>query len=355
MDKTMRIEDLNDRSRAIFRYIVESYLETGEPVGSRTLSRMAGVSLSAASVRNVMADLEDLGLLESPHTSAGRLPSHLGLRLFVDGLLEVGDLSEVERANIESQCQARGRSPDDVLGEATQLLSGLSRCAGLVVAEKVETPVRHVEFVHLGPGRALVVVVQENGDVENRVVEVPQGLPPVALQHASNYLNARFAGRTFEEARKLIEDEISHDQAALDVLAARIVQAGLATWGGAEQDPALIVRGQANLLEDVRAIEDLERVRRLLEDLETKRDMLRLVKASRDAEGVRIFIGAENNLFSLSGSSVIVAPYMSGDDSDDPTRRKIIGVIGVIGPTRLNYARIIPMVDYTARVVGRLL
>ena len=351
----MRIEELNERSKTIFRSNVESYIESSEPVGSRTLSRIGGLTLSPASIRNVMADLEDLGLLESPHTSAGRLPSHLGLRLFVDGLLEVGDLTESERANIESQCLAKGRATEDVLNEATQLLSGLSRCAGLVVAEKVETPVRHVEFVHLGPGRALVVVVHENGDVENRVIEVPHGLPPSALQHASNYLNARFAGRTFEEAKKLIEAEISQDKAKLDRLAANVVHTGLATWGGADQDPALIVRGQANLLDDVRAIEDLERVRRLLEDLEAKRDMLRLVKASRDAEGVRIFIGAENNLFSLSGSSVIVAPYVSGGDAADPHGGKIVGVIGVIGPTRLNYARIIPMVDYTARVVGRLL
>ncbi|MGF1606032.1 MAG: heat-inducible transcriptional repressor HrcA [Rhodothalassiaceae bacterium] len=347
----MKLEDLNERSRAIFRDIVETYLTTGEPVGSRRLSQ--SIALSPASIRNVMADLEDLGLLAAPHTSAGRLPTDRGLRLFVDGLLEVGDLTEADRRNIDEQCAAAGRAPEDMLAEATHLLSGLSRCAGLVMAEKLEKPVRHVEFVNLNPGRALVVVVHEDGAVENRLIETPLGLPVSALQQASNYLNARFAGRTFEEARKLIETEIAADQAQLDALTAKVVSGGLATWSGEVGEmPSLIVRGQSNLLEDVKAAEDLERVRQLFDDLESKRDVIKLLESARQGNGVRIFIGAENNLFSLSGSSVIVAPYMKGEPGGE---QRIVGVIGVIGPTRLNYARIIPMVDYTARVIGQML
>lgn len=344
----MKLDDLNDRSKSIFRDIVESYLKTGEPVGSRRLSR--SIALSPASIRNVMADLEDLGLLAAPHTSAGRLPTEVGLRLFVDGLLEVGDLTEDERRNIEAECSAKGRAPEEMLSTAINALSGLSSCASLVMAEKAERPVRHVEFVNLGPGRALVVVVHEDGSVENRLMETPLGLPPSSLQQAANYLNARLSGRTLEEAGRLVELEIRAQQTELDTLTQKVVASGLATWSGtaADDGAVLIVRGQSNLLEDVAALEDLERVRRLFDDLEAKREVVKLLNSARDGSGVRIFIGSETNLFSLSGSSVIVAPYMNGE-------QRIVGVIGVIGPTRLNYARIIPMVDYTARVIGQML
>lgn len=346
-DGIMQIGTLNDRSRAIFRSIVEAYLGHGDPVGSRTISRLPGIDLSAASVRNVMSDLEEAGLIASPHTSAGRVPTELGLRLFVDGLLEIGDLSEQERASIDSQCAARGRRREDVLEEAIGLLSGLSHCAGLVLAPRSEAPVRQIEFVHLSPGRALVVLVMHDGTVENRVIDLPAGMPPTALKRASNYLTARLGGRGFREAREAIEAELRARQAELDALAQKVVEAGLATWSGDDQ-PSLIVRGRANLLEDVRAMEDLERVRKLFEDLESKRELVSLLDSTREAEGVKIFIGSENKLFSLSGSSLVVAPYLEGDG-------KIVGVIGVIGPTRINYGRIIPMVDYTARVIGKLL
>ncbi|MDA5194655.1 heat-inducible transcriptional repressor HrcA [Govanella unica] len=346
----MRLDELNARSRDIFRQIVETYLETGEPVGSRTLARMTGLTLSPASIRNVMADLEDAGLLFAPHTSAGRIPTHSGLRMFVDGLLEVGDLTDSERRNIEAQCRVAGRRPEDVLAEATGALSGLSHCAGVVMVPKTNAPLRHMEFVSLGPGRALAVIVGEDGSVENRLVDLPLGLPPSALVQASNYLSARVVGRSFEEARALIERELGDKQAELDLLTSQVVAAGLATWVGGEdagaQESGLIIRGWGHLLDDVQAQSDLERVRKLFDDLETKRDLARLLDLARDAEGVRIFIGAENNLFSLSGSSVIIAPVSNGQE-------KIIGVIGVIGPTRLNYARIIPMVDFTAKMVGR--
>ncbi len=343
----MQIEALNSRSRAIFRAIVEGYLDSGDPMGSRTVSRTPGIDLSAASIRNVMADLEDSGLIYSPHASAGRVPTELGLRLFIDGLLEIGDLTEEERSSIDIQCQSKGRRREDVLEEATSLLSGLCQCASLVMVPKTEAPIKHVEFVPLSPDCALVVVVTEDGSVENRVIDLPPGLPAASLVYAGNYLNSRFKSRTFEEARRLIEQELAQQKAELDDLTAKVVEQGLATWTGDGQ-PSLIVRGRGNLLEDVRALEDLERIRKLFDDLETKKDLTRLLQSAHTAEGVKIFIGAENNLFSLSGSALVVSPYMKGDS-------KIVGVIGVVGPTRINYARIIPMVDYTARVIGRLL
>ncbi|RMD88358.1 MAG: heat-inducible transcriptional repressor HrcA [Alphaproteobacteria bacterium] len=344
---TVAIESLDERSRTIFRSIVETYLARGEPVGSRTVSRQPGVELSPASIRNVMADLEESGLIYSPHTSAGRIPTELGLRLFVDGLLEVGDLSEEERAQIDARCAAKGRHRDEVLEEASELLSGLCQCAGLVMAPKAEAPVKHIEFVAISPERALVVIVTEEGTVENRVIDLPPGLPAASLTRATNYLNARFQNRTFEEARGIIETELKEQRAELDALSAKLVEEGLATWSGGGA-PSLIIRGRANLLEDVHALEELDRIRRLFDDLETKEGLVRLLESARTAEGVKIFIGSENKLFSLSGSSLIVSPYMKGGG-------KIVGVIGVIGPTRINYGRIIPMVDYTARVVGSLL
>ncbi|MGE5269080.1 MAG: heat-inducible transcriptional repressor HrcA [Thiohalocapsa sp.] len=342
------IGELSERSREIFRLIVDSYVSTGEPVGSRTLSRLLAQNLSPATIRNVMADLEEAGLLYSPHTSAGRLPTEAGLRLFVHGLLEIGNLGEVERHNIESLCAARGKSLSQALEEATAALSGLSHCAGVVVVPKQERPLKHIEFVHLGPGRALVVLVTEDGLVENRVIEVPLGLPPSTLVAASNFLNARLIGRTIEEARAEIDSEIDSHKAQLDELTSRVVATGIASWAGGDGNSALIVRGQANLLEDVTALADLDRLRSLFEMLETKETMLRLLDASRQAEGVQIFIGAESHLFGVAGCSMIIAPYHN-------SREQIIGAIGVIGPTRINYARIIPMVDYTAKMIGRII
>jgi heat-inducible transcriptional repressor len=342
------IHELNERSREIFRLIVDGYVATGDPIGSRTLSRRLSQNLSPATIRNVMADLEEAGFLYSPHTSAGRLPTEAGLRFFVHGLLEVGRLAEDERRSIESLCAAGGKSLAQALEEATTALSGLSRCAGVVVVPKQDRPLKHIEFVHLGPGRALVVMVTEDGLVENRVVEVPLGLPPAALVSAGNFLNARLIGRSIDEARAAIQAEIDSNQAQLDDLTSKLVAAGLASWAGADKGSALIVRGQANLLEDITAIADLERLRALFEMLETRETMLRLLDASMQGEGVQIFIGAESHLFGVAGCSMVVAPYHN-------SREQIVGAIGVIGPTRINYARIIPMVDYTARVIGRLL
>lgn len=342
------IGELNERSREIFRHVVDAYVETGEPIGSRTLSRRLSSNLSPATIRNVMADLEEAGLLFAPHTSAGRLPTEYGLRLFVSGLLEIGALGPDEREQIDLRCRAAGRSLEQMLSEATTMLSGLSHCAGLVLAPKTESALKHIEFVNLGPGRALVVMVTEAGVVENRLIEVPPGLPLSALQEATNYLSARLAGRTLEEAREAVLEELESRRAQLDELSARVVQEGLATWSGTKSDGALIVRGQANLLQDVHAIEDLERIRHLFDALETREQMLRLLDLVTTAEGVQIFIGSENKLFSSAGCSLIVAPYQN-------SREEIVGAIGVIGPTRINYARIIPLVDYTAKVIGRLI
>ena len=342
---------LNERSREIFRTIVESYLTTGEPVGSRNLSRILPISLSPASVRNVMSDLEQLGLIYAPHTSAGRLPTELGLRFFVDALMQIGDLTEGDRRSIEAQVAGTGtnKSVEAVLTEASQMLSGLTRSAGVVLTTKNNVRLKHIEFVRLEPERALAVLVAEDGQVENRVLNVSAGLPTSALVEAGNFLNARIRGKTLAELRAEIENAASQGQAELDQLTQKIIAAGLASWSGGENDDRqLIVRGHANLLDDLHALDDLERVRSLFDALETKRGVIDLLGRAERADGVRIFIGSENKLFSLSGSSTIVAPYRDGEG-------RIVGVIGVIGPTRLNYARVIPMVDYTARVVSRLL
>jgi heat-inducible transcriptional repressor len=346
------LANLSERSREIFRRIVESYLERGEPVGSRHLSRLLPMALSPASVRNVMQDLEELGLIYAPHTSAGRLPTELGLRFFVDALLELGDIGKDERERIDAQVKAASHEPtmEGVLGEAVTMLSGLTRSAGIVVTSKDNVRLKHIEFLRLEPERGLAILVGEDGSVENRIVPIPPGLPPSALIEAGNYLNARIRGRTLAEVKIEIEASRQAAESELGELTTRLIATGLASWSeyAAGHSPQLIVRGQANLLEDLNAIEDLERIRLLFADLETKKDVIDLLSRAEGGEGVRIFIGSENKLFSLSGSSMIAAPF------HDPQQR-IVGVLGVIGPTRLNYARIVPMVAYTSKVVARLM
>ena len=327
---------------------METYLETGEPVGSRTLSK--GISLSPASIRNVMADLADLGLVSAPHISAGRMPTHAGLRLFVDGFLQLGEPAETDRAMITDRLTSSGRDMESILDEASSLLSGLTGGAGLVSSPKRDAPVKHVEFVPLGTGDALCVLVTGDGDVENRLVHLPKGILNTTLIEAGNYLNARLQGRTLGEAAGDVRADIAERRAQLNEAAANLIEMGLAEWGGdAPGDGrSLIVRGRANLLEDASAAEDIDRVREIFNALERQQGVLDLLDSTQEADGVRLFIGAENNLFPSSGSSVIVAPYMNAG-------RHVIGALGVIGPTRMNYARVIPMVDYTARVVGEIL
>jgi heat-inducible transcriptional repressor len=347
------LASLDRRSREIFKRIVDQYLETGEPMGSRNISRLLPSALSPASVRNVMADLEQLGLIYAPHTSAGRLPTDFGLRFFVDALLEIGDLSADERRLIETQVKAGtapGRTVESLLAEASQALSGLSRGAGVVLANKADIRLKHIEFIRLEPTRALVVLVGEDGSVENRIVDLDAGTTPSSLIEAGNYLNAHLRGRSLSEAKSELERRQVTLRAELDKLTGDLIEKGLASWAavGSGQPETLIVRGRANLLDDVTAAEDLERIRLLFDDLETQRELIRLLGNAETGDGVRIFIGSENQLFSLSGSSLVVSPYRDSE-------QRIVGVLGVIGPTRLNYARIVPMVDYTAKVVGRLL
>jgi heat-inducible transcriptional repressor len=343
------LSTLDARAREIFREIVEAYLTTGEPVGSRTLSR-GGVGLSPASIRNTMADLVGLGLLDSPHAMAGRRPTQQGLRFFVDSLLQLGDVPDEEKREIDARIANAGTSAQDVLGAASELLSGLAGGAGLVVTPERDAPVRHAEIVGIGPGQALLVLVFEDNQVENRVINTPPDMPPGALAEAANYLNARFKGRTLAEARAAASEALTRDRAALDQAAAKLVESGLVEWSG--EDPtlgrSLIVRGRGNLLQDQQAVADLERARRLFDDLEKTRELIQVLDLAKASEAVRVFIGSENSLFSLSGSSLIVAPYMNAE-------RRVVGALGVIGPTRLNYARVIPVVDYTARVVGKVL
>ena len=343
------LAQLNERSREIFRRIVESYLGTGEPIGSRNIARIIPMTLSPASVRNVMQDLEQLGLVYAPHTSAGRLPTETGLRFFVDALMQVGDLTEDERRKIEGQVAGAGKSVESVLTEASHMLSGLTHSAGVVLTAKSNMRLKHIEFVRLEAERSLVVMVAEDGQVENRILNVPVGLPTSALIEASNFLNAHGRGKTIPEFKSDLEKALEAGRAELDTLTQKLIADGLASWSGGTRDERnLIVRGHANLLDDLNALGDLERVRRLFDDLETKRGIADLLGRAEQAEGMCIYIGSENKLFSLSGSSTIIAPY------HDATGR-IVGAIGVIGPTRLNYARVIPTVDYTARVVSKLI
>lgn len=344
------LSSIDARAREIFREVVESYLSTGEPVGSRTLAKLGGVGLSPASIRNTMADLVALGLLDAPHAMAGRKPTQIGLRFFVDSLLQLGDLPDDEKREIDLAIGRAGANPQDVMGAASELLSGLAGGAGLVVTPERDAPVRHAEIVGIGPGQALLVLVFEDNQVENRLIATPPDLPASALTEAANYLNARFKGRTLAEARAAAGEALARDRAELDAAAAKLVERGLVEWSG--EDPtlgrSLIVRGRGNLLQDQQAIADLERARRLFDDLEKTRDLIQVLDLAKAGDAVRVFIGSENPLFSLSGSSLIVAPYMNAE-------RRVVGALGVIGPTRLNYARVIPVVDYTARVVGRVL
>jgi heat-inducible transcriptional repressor len=338
------IGDLTARMRDIFRLVVEAYLDRGQPVGSKVIA--GAVSLSPASIRGVMQELEELGLLTHPHTSAGRIPTESGLRLFVDGIMHNAMPPARERAAIEAQL--KDRSVEDALAAATATLSGLSACAGVVLAPKTEMRLRQLSFVPLAVDRALAVLVGMDGSVENRVVPLPPGTSPVALSEVGNYVSARLGGLTLAEAEARLREEIVQRREAIDAVAAELVARGLADWSEDHaQRPVLIVRGQANLIDDS-AVADLERVRRLLDELEDRQDIVRLLEGARDGQGCRIFIGSENRMFALSGSSVIAAPYRGSEG-------QVVGVVGVIGPTRLNYARVVPMVDFTAQALTRFM
>jgi heat-inducible transcriptional repressor len=348
-DGSKLLAEMNDRSREVFRRVVEGYLASGDPVGSRTLTRSMNEKVSAATIRNVMQDLEYLGLLDSPHISAGRIPTQLGLRMFVDGLLEVGTLDQADRDKIDANAGSNEQDVSTLLDQIGATLSGITRSASLVLAPRHEAPIRHIEFVSLGPDRALVVLVFADGHVENRVFTPPPGQTPSSMREAANFLNALAEGRTLNELRRTMGQEIARRRQEIDSLARDLVESGLALWEDEGQPyERLIVRGQANLIGDAPGLGDVDRIRSLFDDLERKRDIAEFLDLTEAGQGVRIFIGSENKLFSLSGSSLVVSPYMNAD-------RKIVGAVAVIGPTRLNYGRIVPIVDYTAQLVGKLI
>jgi heat-inducible transcriptional repressor len=341
------IGEMSDRARDVFRMVVEAYLESGHPIGSRTISRTSSLNLSPASIRNVMQDLEESGLLAAPHTSAGRVPTESGLRLFVDGIMQVAEPRPEDRAAIEALID-RGGPIEEAISNTTAALSGLSACAGIVLVPKQEPVLRQLAFVPLSPRQAVAVVVGSDGSVENRVVDLPAGVTAGTLAEVGNYVSARLAGLTLSEAQARLGAEIRDGRAALDKAARTLIERGLALWSqDSSRRPVMIVRGQANLIDD-NAAADLERVRQLLDELEGKEEIARLLDQARSGAAMKIFIGSENELFALSGSSVIAAPYRGQDG-------KVVGVVGVIGPTRLNYARVVPMVDFTAKALSRLL
>ncbi|SHH60946.1 heat-inducible transcriptional repressor HrcA [Marivita hallyeonensis] len=343
------LDELNDRSREVFRKVVEGYLFSGEPVGSRTLTRTLDEKVSAATIRNVMQDLEFLGLLDSPHISAGRVPTQLGLRMFVDGLLEVRDLDQEDREKIDATVTSNSQDVGQILDRVGSALSGVTQGASLVLTPKHEAAIKHIEFVPIGGDQALVVLVFDDGHVENRLFTPPPGQTPSSMREAANFLNALVEGKTLSELRRTMKEEIARKRQELDSLAATLVDQGLAAWDTEGDMPErLIVRGRSNLLAEDAHAEELDRIKELFDDLERKRDIAEFLELTEQGDGVRIFIGSENKLFSLSGSSLVVSPYMNAD-------RKIIGAVGVIGPTRLNYGRIVPIVDYTAQLVGKLL
>ena len=348
-EKPQMLDDMNERSREVFRRVVEGYLHNGDPVGSRTLTRDFSEKVSAATIRNVMQDLEYMGLLDSPHVSAGRIPTQAGLRMFVDGLMEVGIPDETDREKIDATMGRNENDAGGLLDRVGAALSGVTQGASLVLTPKHEAPIKHIEFVSLAIDRALVVLVFADGHVENRLFTPPPGLTPSSMREAANFLNSLVEGRTLSDVRGVIQKEISNRRQEIDVLARSLVDSGLAVWEAeGERSERLNVRGRSNLLESSAEEHDLERIRNLFDDLERKRDISEFLELTDDGDGVRIFIGSENKLFSLSGSSLVVSPYMNAD-------RKIIGAVGVIGPTRLNYGRIVPIVDYTAQLVGKLL
>lgn len=347
-DRSKAFQDLNDRTREVFRRVVDAYLQTGAPVGSRTLTRDFNEKLSAATIRNVMQDLEFLGLLESPHVSAGRVPTQQGLRLFVDALLEVDPLTTSDRERLEATRHTNDRDPALLLDRVGQALSAITRGASLVLAPKHEAAIRHIEFVPVASDRTLVVLVFADGHVENRLFVPPPGLLPTSLREAVNVINAIASGRTLTELRQRLKTEIGLRRREIDQLAGDLIERGMAIWENpGERHERLIVRGRANLLDQADS-DSLTLIRELFDDLERKRDIAEVLELTEGGEGVRIFIGAENKLFSLTGSTLVVSPYMNADS-------KIVGAVGVIGPTRLNYGRIVPIVDYTAQLVGRML
>tara|TARA_Y100001970_G_scaffold218064_1_gene267323 strand:- start:3341 stop:4393 length:1053 start_codon:yes stop_codon:yes gene_type:complete len=345
------LSSLDNRSRTILQHIVESYLETGNPIGSNTLSKKISPSLASATIRNVMSNLEGLNLLKSPHISAGRIPTETGLKLFIDGLLQVGDISSDEKKSIEALSAGMGKSLNNILSETSAALSGLSNCVSLVMAPTFERAIKHIEFVPIDNDKALVVIVDIFGLVENRIIDIPKGTPAGNLIEASNFINARAVGGTLEETKKQIEEELLIHRKEIDVISEKVIKAGLAVKTEDMDYPSLIVTGKNNIYSDLNTQEDFKKINELFEKIEQGQTLTELLKNSLSGTGVHVFIGADNKLFDYSGCSMIVAPFKS---KDNKTKAKTLGAIGVIGPIRVNYGKIIPMVDFTAQAISKL-
>ena len=314
--ESYKILDMDERSRKIFKLIVDDFLKDGKPIGSRKLSIKMGEKLSPASVRNV------------------------------DGLLQVKKISSSESNEIKNNINTNSVNLDQMCSEAGSLLSGLLDCAGIVLAPKLDGFLKHIEFVPMSKDRALVILITEDGIIENRIIKIPKGLPSSLLIETTNYLNSVIKGRTLIESKKIINEEIQNDKLSIDKVAEKLINEGIACWDDASKKNKLIVTGTSKLLDDVSAIEQLEDARVLIEKLENKRNLIGILDETQQAEGLQIYIGSENNLFGFTGCSTIISPFRNKD-------KEIIGAIGVIDPMRINYAKIIPVVDYTAKLIGK--
>lgn len=343
------MRDLGGRSLEIFKSLVEIYVDQGGPVGSKTLSEHLETSLSSATIRNIMVDLEDAGLLYSPHTSAGRIPTVKGLRFFVDGLLEQKELTQEERSQLERHASRNNKNLDEIIADTSHVLADLSHCASLVLAPTIDhVRIKHIEFLPLSDGKGLVVLVSNEGTIENRIITLPEGITVSQLQSASRFINAHLVDHTLEESMGWIQKALLQDRHQLDALSQLLVQQGLAISIGGDDEGSLIVHGQSQLLKSIQTIEELDQIKHLFITLERKETASKLIQSSLGADGVKIFIGAEHELFQKSGCSMIVSPYKN-------EMQQIVGLIGVIGPMHMNYRRIIPLVNYSAKLISKLL
>ena len=347
MSENLYVE-LSDRSKQIFISVVETYLETGSPSGSETILKKGGIDLSSSSIRLILANLQKAGLLFAPHTSAGRLPTDKGMRLFVDGLLEFGRLTKDEQENIKQQCLSKGASFQEVLNEASKMISGLSNHAGIVVAPKYQNDIKHIEFIRLNQNQVMSIIASTTGQVENRIFDDTGNYSDNILREISNFLNSKYVNKSIGEIKNSIQLDLKNSKGRLEILSKNLVQKGILELIPNSENPYIFFHGQSSLLEDEIISNDLDEIRKLFDEIENKTSFVDILENTYSAKGVQIFIGSQNFLFKHSGLSMVMAPYKNKD-------QKIIGAIGVVGPTRLNYAKIVPLVDYTSKIIGKVL
>ena len=347
MSENLYVE-LSHRSKQIFKSVVETYLETGSPSGSETILKKGLIDLSSSSIRSILAELQKEGFLYAPHTSSGRLPTDKGMRLFVDGLLEFGRLSKNEQENIKQQCVSKGASFQDVLEEASKLISGLSNHAGIVVAPKFQNKIKHIEFIRLNNSQVMSIIASINGQIENRIINEKGLYSDNTLKEISNYLNSKYTNKNIDEIKKNIKDDIKNSKGRLEVLSKNLVKKGILELEPNTENPYIFLHGQSSLLGDEIISKDLDQIRKLFDEIENKNTFVNILENTNAAKGVQIFIGSQNFLFKHSGLSMVMAPYKN-------KAQEIIGAIGVVGPTRLNYSRIVPLVDYTSKIIGKVL